>query len=168
MQQNRTVYKGVCSTETRPDEVQRNMKSSRLKNDPRRVPNARAFRHLVLLLDYREPGHALVDLKPVSLQLMGWRMLVRLAESAGSVVPYKDLYDELWGETVVELNQLSFQKAGLLAAIVEVAPRRRNLIVTFPKVGFMLDLSPREVLIVSPSTQPGFSPQGCLVTDSAV
>lgn len=125
--------------------------------ESRRNATARAFRHLVLVLDYREPGYALVDLKPVGLQLMGWRLLTRLAESAGSVVPYQELYDELWGDTIVELNQLSFQKTGVLNAIAEAAPHRRDLIVTFPKVGFMLDLSPREVLIVSP-TAPAAGP----------
>ncbi len=119
----------------------------------------RPFRHLVLMLDYREPGFVLVDLKPVALQPLGWRMLARLAESPGSVVSYRQLYDELWGETVVELNQLSFQKAGVLAAIAEASPRRRDLILTFPKVGFMLDLSPREVLIVSPSSCPVLMPR---------
>ncbi len=127
----------------------------------------RPFRHLVLMLDYREPGFILVDLKPVALQLLGWRMLARLAESPGSVVPYKHIYDDLWGDTVVELNQLSFQKAGVLAAIAEAVPRRRDLIVTFPKVGFMLDLSPREVLIVSPSSCPTITPRvGSLAVES--
>lgn len=92
----------------------------------------------------------MVDLKPVSLQPLGWRMLARLAEAPGTVVSYKELYDELWGDTVVELNQMSFQKAGVLAAIAAESPRRHDLIRTFPKMGFMLDLSPREVLIVSP------------------
>lgn len=124
-------------------------------------PNAlpRPFRHLVLMLDYREPGFVLVDLKPVALQPLGWRMLARLAEAPGSVMPYKQLYDELWGDTVVELNQLSFQKTAVLAAIAEAAPRRRDLILTFPKVGFMLDLSPREVLIVSPASCPVLMPR---------
>ena len=144
--------------------------SSRLeKREPRRPVPSRAFRHLVLLLDYREPGHVLVDLKPVTLQLMGWRLLARLAESAGTVVSYQELYDELWGETVVELNQLSFQKKGVLAAIAEAAPHRRDLIVTFPKVGFMLDLSPREVLLVSPKALVGPGAHaGPIVTDAAV
>lgn len=142
--------------------------STRLeKREARRTPSSRAFRHLVLLLDYREPGHALVDLRPVTMQLMGWRLLARLAESAGTVVSYQELYDELWGETIVELNQLSFQKKAVLAAIAEAVPRRRDLIVTFPKVGFMLDLSPREVLLVSPKSQPGPRP-GPIVTDAAV
>lgn len=142
--------------------------STRLeKREPRRTPPSRAFRHLVLVLDYREPGYALVDLKPVALQLMGWRLLARLADSAGSVVSYKELYDELWGETVVEPNQLSFQKTGVLTAIAEASPRRRDLIVTFPKVGFMLDLSPREVLIVSPNAYAALPARaGQLITDS--
>jgi DNA-binding winged helix-turn-helix (wHTH) protein len=121
----------------------------------------------VLVLDYREPGYALVDLKPVALQPLGWRMLARLAESPGSVVSYKQLYDELWGDTVVELNQLSFQKTAIVGAIVEEVPRRRDLILTFPKVGFMLDLSPREVLIVSPVSFPVLMPRvGNLAAES--
>jgi DNA-binding response OmpR family regulator len=118
------------------------------EGERRRGAAPRPFRHLVLVLDYREPGYVLVDLRPVALQPLGWRFLLRLAETPGTVVPYKDLYDDLWGETVVEPNQLSFQKAGVLAAVTAVAPRRADLILTFPKAGFMLDLSPREVLIV--------------------
>ena len=106
------------------------------------------FRHLVLLLDCREPGHVLIDLKATAVQPLAWKLLMCLAEAPGSVVPYDELYKVLWGETVVEMNQLSFQKNALLSAISEVAPERSEIIQTFPKVGFMLDLSPREVLIV--------------------
>lgn len=124
---------------TIPDSV----KGSRSK---RRGP--RPFRLLVLLLDYREPGHALVDLKPVSLQPLAWKLLMCLAEAPGTVVPYDEIYETLWGDAVVEMNQLSYQKTAVLAAIEEVAANRHDIIRTFPKVGFMLDLSPREVLIV--------------------
>ena len=126
------------------------------------------FRHLVLLLDYREPGYALVDLKPVELQPLGWRFLARLAECPGSVVSYKQMYDELWGDTVVEPNQLSFQKTGVLAAIAEEVPRRRDMILTFPKMGFMLDLSPREVQILSPLSRTAFLPQLASLTEESL
>ena len=114
----------------------------------RRARGPKPFRHLVLLLDYREPGHILIDLKPVTLQPLAWKLLLSLAEVPGSVVPYGDLYKVLWGDTVVETNQLSYQKNAVLSAIGEVAPERRDVILTFPKIGFMLDLSPREVLLV--------------------
>lgn len=114
----------------------------------RKTRGPRPFRHLVLLLDYREPGHVLIDLKPAALRPLAWKLLMHLAGAAGSVVPYRDLYEELWGDTIVEMNQLSYQKNAILSAIAEVAPRRRDLILTFPKIGFMLDLSPREVLIL--------------------
>ena len=114
----------------------------------RKIRGPKPFRHLILLLDYREPGHVLIDLKPAALRPLAWKLLMHLAGSAGSVVPYGDLYEELWGDTVVEMNQLSYQKNAVLSAIAEVAPRRRDLILTFPKIGFMLDLSPREVLIL--------------------
>ena len=119
------------------------------RNSPgRRVQGPKPFRHLVLLLDYREPGHILIDLKPVTLQPLAWKLLLSLAEAPGSVIPYGDLYKVLWGDTVVEMNQLSYQKNVVLSAIGEVAPERRDVILTFPKIGFMLDLSPREVLLV--------------------
>ena len=114
----------------------------------RRAHGPKPFRHLVLLLDYREPGHILIDLKPVTLQPLAWKLLLSLAEAPGSVIPYGDLYKVLWGDTVVEMNQLSYQKNVVLSAIGEVAPERRDVILTFPKIGFMLDLSPREVLLV--------------------
>ena len=119
------------------------------RNRPRRrARSPKPFRHLVLLLDYREPGHILIDLKPVTLQPLAWKLLLSLAEAPGSVIPYGDLYKVLWGDTVVEMNQLSYQKNAVLSAIGEVAPERRDVILTFPKIGFMLDLSPREVLLV--------------------
>lgn len=118
------------------------------KGPARRPRGPKPFRHLVLLLDYREPGHVLVDLKPATVQPLAWKLLLYLAESAGSVVPYGELYEVLWGDTVVEMNQLSYQKNAVLSAISKVAPGRRDIILTFPKIGFMLDLSPREVLIV--------------------
>ncbi len=119
------------------------------RNSPRRRTRApKPFRHLVLLLDYREPGHILIDLKPATLQPLAWKLLLSLAEAPGSVIPYGDLYKVLWGDTVVEMNQLSYQKNAVLSAIGEVAPKRRDVILTFPKIGFMLDLSPREVLLV--------------------
>lgn len=118
------------------------------KGPGRRPRGPKPFRHLVLLLDFREPGHVLIDLKPATVQPLAWKLLLYLAESAGSVIPYGDLYEVLWGDTVVEMNQLSYQKNAVLSAIAEVAPERRDIILTFPKVGFMLDLSPREVLIV--------------------
>ncbi len=118
------------------------------KRSGRRAPGPKPFRHLVLLLDYREPGHILIDLKPVVLQPLAWKLSLALAEAPGSVVPYGELYRALWGDTVVEMNQLSYQKNAVLSAIAEVAPKRRDVILTFPKIGFMLDLSPREVLLV--------------------
>jgi DNA-binding winged helix-turn-helix (wHTH) protein len=130
-----------------------------VNHEGRRSGSPRPFRHLVLLLDYREPGYILVDLKPVALQPLGWKFLLRLAEQPGVVVRYKELYDELWGETVVELNQLSFQKTHVLGAVAAVAPRRRDMILTFPKAGFMLDLSPREVLIVPGASMAQMGPR---------
>lgn len=108
----------------------------------------RPFRHLILLLDCREPGHVLIDLKAIAVQPQAWKLLMCLAEAPGSVVPYEELYRVLWGDSVVEMNQLSYQKNALLSAIGSVAPERSEIIRTFPKIGFMLDLSPREVLIV--------------------
>jgi len=111
-------------------------------------------------MDYREPGHVLVNLKPVALQPLGWKMLSQLAHRPGEVISYEELYDELWGETIVEWNQLSFQKTGVLNAIAAAAPNRRNLILTFPKRGFMLDLSHREVLMLPPTiTATGHAPR---------
>lgn len=126
------------------------------KRTSRRQRGPKPFRHLVLLLDYREPGHVLIDLKPAVLQPLAWRLLECLAEAPGSVVPYDALYEALWGDAVVEMNQLSYQKNALLSAIVEAAPDRGDLVRTFPKMGYVLDLSPREVLII-PSHVVGYA-----------
>jgi DNA-binding winged helix-turn-helix (wHTH) protein len=116
----------------------------------RKRPVPKPFRHLILLMDYREPCNVLIDLQPTTLKPMAWKMLMKLAEMPGCVVKYDELYEALWGETVVENNQLSYQKNDLLKGIVAVAPQRSDLVKTIPKMGFMLDLSPREVLIVPP------------------
>ncbi|MFP6597164.1 MAG: hypothetical protein VCC01_06890, partial [Candidatus Hydrogenedentota bacterium] len=53
-------------------------------------------------------------------------------------------------ETIVESNQIHFQKRKLKKAIVSVLPEYGDLIRTVPKRGFVLELEPFEVEFLPP------------------
>lgn len=70
-----------------------------------------------------------------------------LAEHPGACVPYDTIYDAVWGEIIVEPNQMHFQKRNLVKRILEVDPGHAELIGTTPKRGFRLNLAPDQVLV---------------------
>ena len=102
----------------------------------------------VLVVDDRRPNEIMVEGRPVKLQDKQYRLVRALAGSPGECIPYDTIYTEIWGETVVEQNQMHFQKRRLLAGIKEVAPHRASLVRTIPKRGFVLDLQPAEVALL--------------------
>jgi DNA-binding winged helix-turn-helix (wHTH) protein len=63
-------------------------------------------------------------------------------------VPYETIYEELWGASIVEDNQMHFQKRKLIARIREIAPEHEDLIKTVPKQGFMLDAEPETISVM--------------------
>ncbi len=102
----------------------------------------------VLVVDDRRPNEIVVEGKRVKLQDKQFRLVRALAGAPGECIPYDTIYEEIWGETVVEQNQMHFQKRRLLAGIKEVAPHRASLVRTVPKRGFVLDLRPAEVALL--------------------
>ena len=60
-------------------------------------------------------------------------------------MPYDTIYDALWGDTVVENNQMHFQKRKLLERIAKVSPEHEGLIRTIPKHGYVLNLKDSQV-----------------------
>lgn len=104
-----------------------------------------------LVVDDRRPGGIVLDGVPIRLQDKQFRLIRVLASAPGECVSYDQIYQALWGDGVVEPNQMHFQKRRLLGRIQQAAPRRSDLIKTIPKRGFMLDLSSDEVALVGPT-----------------
>ena len=109
-----------------------------------------------LLIDTRVPNEVWIDGVRVELQDKQFRLIQILAEAAGRCVPYDEIYDRIWGDAVVEPNQMSFQKSRLMERIRRAAPGRKRLIRTISKRGFTLDLSPHEVRVLPPREQLAF------------
>jgi DNA-binding winged helix-turn-helix (wHTH) protein len=65
-------------------------------------------------------------------------------------VPYEEVYTALWGDTVVESGQLYTQKRNLLKRMAAVRTDYEQLIQTRPKHGFVLQLTPEQVVIKVP------------------
>ena len=103
----------------------------------------------ILVVDDRRPDQIQVDGAAVGLQEKQFRLIRMLAESPGECVAYDSIYDVLWGEAVVEPNQMHFQKRRLIERIGRAAPGRETLVRTIPKRGFMLDLLPSQVMLIS-------------------
>lgn len=101
----------------------------------------------LLVIDDDQPGEILLDGARIPLQDKQFRLIRALALRPGACVPYDDIYEAVWGETVVEPNQMHFQKRNLLKRITEQAPHHHQLIATTPKRGFTLQLDPDRVLV---------------------
>lgn len=99
----------------------------------------------VLVVDDRRPGEIQIGGRAVALQEKQFLLIRALAARPGECVPYGELYGEVWGETVVEDNQMHFQKTALLRRVAAAAPEWARLVRTVPRRGFMLDLSPAQV-----------------------
>lgn len=103
----------------------------------------------VLVIDETMPGDVLLEGTRVTLQEKQYRLLQVLARRAGECVPYEEVYAALWGDTVVEPGQLYSQKRNLLKRLCAVRAAYEQLIVTRPKHGFVLQLSPEQVVVKS-------------------
>lgn len=101
----------------------------------------------VLIIDDSHPGEITLENVRVPLQDKQYRLIRALATHPGACVPYETIYTAVWGNVIVEPNQMHFQKRKLLAAIAAAGLDRPDLIRTIPKNGFLLDLSPENVLI---------------------
>ena len=99
----------------------------------------------VLIVDDKRPGEILLDGISIRLQDRQYRLIQCLASAPGICILYDDLYEKIWGDIIVEPNQMHFQKRKLLEAILEKVPARTHLITTIPKRGFVLNLAEEEV-----------------------
>ena len=98
-------------------------------------------------MDDRHPGKIVVAGKDVPLQDKQYRLVRLLAQTPGECVPYETIYEELWGASVVEDNQMHFQKRKLIARIRENAPEHDELVKTVTKRGFVLDVEAERVFL---------------------
>lgn len=101
-----------------------------------------------LVVDDRRPNEIRLFGQAVRLQRKQYALIRLLAGCPGECVPYDAIYQALWGETVVEQNQIHYQKRTLLQRIREACPgRERGLIETRSKCGFVLALAPEAVVL---------------------
>ncbi len=101
----------------------------------------------VLIVDDRYPGQIVMDGRRIALQEKQYRLARVLAETPGECVPYERIYTEVWGDSIVEPNQMHFQKSKLIKAIEAELPGRGKVIATAPKRGFRLELGTGEVVV---------------------
>lgn len=101
----------------------------------------------ILRVDERQPGVLYLEGQPVALQDKQFRLIQVLAESPGECVPYERIYEAVWGNSVVENNQMHFQKRKLMERIERVNGRYREMVRTVPKRGFVLNLAPDQVVL---------------------
>ncbi len=99
----------------------------------------------VLIVDDRKPGFIQLDGVSIRLQDKQYMLICLLAERPGECVPYETIYRTLWGDAIVEDNQMHFQKKKLLSAITKALPERGGLIAAVPKRGFSLNLESWQV-----------------------
>ena len=98
-----------------------------------------------LVIDDETPQQVLLDGHTIPLQEKQYRLIRILAQHPGACVPYETIYASVWGEAVVEDNQMHFQKRKLLKRVREAVPGRETLVTTIRQRGFKLNLEPEEV-----------------------
>lgn len=109
-----------------------------------------------LVVDDRRPNEISVFGSGVMLQSKQYQLIRLLAASPGECVPYDTIYDALWGDAVVEQNQIHYQKRTLLQRIREACPgRERGLIETRSKCGYVLKLPVEAVLLAAREVPAG-------------
>ena len=67
-------------------------------------------------------------------------------------MPYDDIYREVWGDIIVEDNQMHYQKRMLVKRLAEAGPAVGDLIGAVPKRGFTLNLAREQVCIAEAVT----------------
>lgn len=103
----------------------------------------------ILVVDERRPNEIQLEGRAIPLQKKQYQLLRLLAECPGDCVPYETIYTELWGDTIVEQNQIHYQKRTLLQRVRDHCPEwEERLIETRNKCGFVLALAPESVRYV--------------------
>ena len=103
----------------------------------------------VLVVDDRRPGGITVRGVSIALQDKQYRLIRALALRPGECIPYAEVYRQVWGEIVVEDNQMHYQKRMLTRRLTGADPALAELIGTVPKHGFILNLTPEQVRLVA-------------------
>ncbi len=119
---------------------------SEVEEAPSGVWNIKQANGILLALDERRPGEAWVEGKILRLPEKQYRLLRILAKNASYCVGYEEIYQELWGDIIVEDNQMAYQKCLLVHSLSKVSPEWKTRIRTVPKRGFILDLLPNQVI----------------------
>ena len=131
-----------------PEPAARKLRAWAEHNDPDAegaAKNATVISPPLLIIDDRRPNEIRVLGITVTLQDKQYRLIRLLAAHPGECVPYEEIYRAVWGETVVENNQMHFQKSLLLKRIAAVAPEWSGIIKSVPRRGFLLNLPPEQV-----------------------
>ncbi len=103
----------------------------------------------LLVVDDRRPNEVHLEGRAIPLQAKQYQLIRLLAATPGDCVPYETIYAELWGDTIVEQNQIHYQKRTLLQRVRDFCPGWEDrLIETRNKCGFVLALSPASVRYV--------------------
>jgi DNA-binding winged helix-turn-helix (wHTH) protein len=110
----------------------------------------------LLVVDDRRPNEVHLDGRAIPLQAKQYQLIRLLAATPGDCVPYETIYTELWGDTIVEQNQIHYQKRTLLQRVRDFCPEWEDrLIETRNKCGFVLALEPDSVRYVRRETPVG-------------
>jgi hypothetical protein len=106
---------------------------------------------VMLRLDESLPNTVWLNDGAVQLQEKQFQLLFLLAEHCGRCVSYDSIYARLWGELIVEANQIHYQKRKLIERIGDNGTDPSSLIKTIPKQGFVLNLNPEQIQFESAS-----------------
>lgn len=146
------LYRAAGAPERAPTPVGRSAPAPVDKRDRRSVPTPVAATTPTLVLDEGRPDEAVFCGQRVDLRPAEYRLLRALAEVPGKCVRYDTLYSRIWnGDRFVEPGQIYSHRSRLCAKLAKAAPDRdvRRILVTVPRHGLRLDLSPEEVLVAS-------------------
>ncbi|NLO32255.1 MAG: DEAD/DEAH box helicase [Candidatus Hydrogenedentes bacterium] len=102
----------------------------------------------ILIIDERRPDSICIKDSKIALQKKQYQLILALAEHPGECVAYEDIYHQIWGDIIVEDNQLHYQKRILTQRLAEVDPSFAAYIGTIPKHGFVLKLKAAQVSII--------------------
>ena len=129
-----------------PEPAARALRAWAEKQDPDADPaENRIITPPLIIVDDRRPNEIRVTGITVTLQDKQYRLIRLLAAHPGECVPYDEIYRAVWGDTIVENNQMHFQKSLLLKRIAAVAPELSGIVKSVPRRGFLLDLPPEQV-----------------------
>lgn len=103
-----------------------------------------------LMLSTDRPDRAVFYGQAVALRPAEFRLLHALAESPGKCVRYAALYERMWqGDHFVEPGQIYSHRSRLCGKLAAALPDRdpKEIVVTVPRHGLMLNLPREEVLL---------------------